>query len=85
MIGCLRTRVRKQPSIALYFESETVLKVYNLEALVVLLCYAQINQLSSLDTLIMYVFVIKVLSEINAESNSAKRTGNRTIVLQGQL
>ena len=32
MIGCLQTRVRKQPIIALYFESETVLKFYNLEA-----------------------------------------------------
>ena len=32
MIGCLRTRVRKLPIIALYFESETVLKFYNLEA-----------------------------------------------------
>ena len=32
MIGCFRTRVRKQPIIALYFESETVLKFYNLEA-----------------------------------------------------
>ena len=32
MIGCLRTRVRKQPIIALYFESEIVLKFYNLEA-----------------------------------------------------
>ena len=32
MIGCLRTRVRKQLIIALYFESETVLKVYNLKA-----------------------------------------------------
>ena len=32
MIGCLRTRVRKQPIIALYFESENVLKFYNLEA-----------------------------------------------------
>ena len=31
MIGWLRTRVRKQPIIALYFESETVLKFYNLE------------------------------------------------------
>ena len=30
--GCLRTRVRKQPIIALYFESELVLKFYNLEA-----------------------------------------------------
>ena len=38
MIGCLRTRFRKQPIIALYFESETAIKVsrgakfYNLEA-----------------------------------------------------
>ena len=35
MIGCLRTRVRKQPIIALYFESENELKLYNLEAGVV--------------------------------------------------
>ena len=32
MIGCLRTRVPKQPIIALYFESENELKFYNLEA-----------------------------------------------------
>ena len=32
MIGCLRTHVRKQPIIALYFESENELKIYNLEA-----------------------------------------------------
>ena len=32
MIGCLRPRVRKQPIIALYFESETVLKFYYLNA-----------------------------------------------------
>ena len=32
MIGFLRTRVRKQPIIALYFESETVLKFYYLKA-----------------------------------------------------
>ena len=32
MIGCLRTRVRKQPIIALYFEYENELKFYNLEA-----------------------------------------------------
>ena len=31
MIGCLQTLVHKQPIIALYFESETVLKFYNLE------------------------------------------------------
>ena len=32
MIGCLRAHVRKQPIIALYFESETVFQFYNLEA-----------------------------------------------------
>ena len=32
MIGRLRICVRKQPIIVLYFESETVLKFYNLEA-----------------------------------------------------
>ena len=32
MIGCLRTRVCKQPIIALYFESENELKLYSLEA-----------------------------------------------------
>ena len=32
MIGCLWTRVRKQPIIALYLEFEAVLKFYNLEA-----------------------------------------------------
>ena len=36
MIGCLRTRVHKQPIIALYFESKNELKYYNLEAWVVL-------------------------------------------------
>ena len=32
MIGCLQTYVRKQPTIVLYFEFETILKFYNLEA-----------------------------------------------------
>ena len=32
MIGCLRTRVRKQPIIALYFESENDLNFLNLKA-----------------------------------------------------
>ena len=32
MIGCLRTRVRKQPIIELYFEFENELKFYNLGA-----------------------------------------------------
>ena len=31
MIGCLRTHVRKQPIIALYFESENELNFYNLK------------------------------------------------------
>ena len=32
MIGCLRTHVRKQPIIAIYFEFENELKFYNLMA-----------------------------------------------------
>ena len=32
MIGCLRTRVRKQPITALYFEFENELKFYKPEA-----------------------------------------------------
>ena len=32
MIGCLWTRVRKQPIITIYFEFENELKFYNLEA-----------------------------------------------------
>ena len=32
MIGCLRTLVRKQPIIELYFEFENELKFNNLEA-----------------------------------------------------
>ena len=34
MVGCLRTRVRKQPIIALYFESENELQFYNIETMV---------------------------------------------------
>ena len=32
MIGCLRTRVHKQPIIVLYFEFENEFKFYNLQA-----------------------------------------------------
>ena len=32
MIDCLRTRVRKQPIVVLYFEFENELKFYNLKA-----------------------------------------------------
>ena len=38
MIGCLRTRVRKQPIIALYFEFENEFQFYNLEARTILTC-----------------------------------------------
>ena len=37
LIDCLRTRVRKQPIIALYFEFENELKLYNLEGILTLL------------------------------------------------
>ena len=47
MIGCLRTRVRKQPIIALYFELETVRKFYNLEAKTDILLYFIMVQLST--------------------------------------
>ena len=42
MIGCLRTRVRKQPIIMLYFEPENELKFYNLEASMILI-FANVN------------------------------------------
>ena len=32
MVSCLQTRVRKQPIVALYFEFENEVYVYNLEA-----------------------------------------------------
>ena len=44
MIDCLWTRVRNQPIIALYFESETALKFYNLEAAE---CYSQTQSMLS--------------------------------------
>ena len=48
MIGCLWTHVRKQPIIALYFEFETVLKFYNLEAWLTLVAFdAQLCEPSS--------------------------------------
>ena len=43
MIGCLRTRVRNQPIIALYFESETVPKYYNLEACIPIIFWNKEN------------------------------------------
>ena len=53
MIGCLRKRVRKQPVIALCFEFETVLQLYNLEA----------RYLPS-SLLLLFLKVKKVLSSV---------------------
>ena len=50
MIGCLRTRVRNQPIIALYFESENVLKLYNLEA-------RKLNKFTLFSCLLLIAFV----------------------------
>ena len=38
MIGCLGTRVRKQPIIALYFEYENELKFFNLDTRCLFVC-----------------------------------------------
>ena len=43
MIGCLRTRVRKQPIIALYFVSENEHMFYNLEAWLGVWRYIEFN------------------------------------------
>ena len=54
MIGCLRTRVRKQPIIVFYFESENELKFYNLEA-------RSLGSVSSSDVSIYVVNVCHIL------------------------
>ena len=46
MIGYLQSRVRKQPIIAIYFE--TVLKFYNLEALFEFLCVIVCHRLKKI-------------------------------------
>ena len=63
MIGCLRTRVRNQPIIALYFESENVLKFYNLEA----------------SCLLVFKMIAKLEStQCNAQQNKDKHTPTNT-------
>ena len=54
MIGCLRTRIRKQPIIALYFESENELKFYNLEADFQMVNGAEMNPVFEGEYLIEY-------------------------------
>ena len=52
MIGCLRTRVRKQPIIALYFESETVPKFITSRPVhesLIFIAYAQKPQINVSD------------------------------------
>ena len=55
MIGCLWTRVRKQPIIALYIESVNVLKFYNLEAraFIALLFVIGVSQLAESTKVIL--------------------------------
>ena len=57
MIGCLRTRVRKQPIIALYFEFETELKFYNLEAKSVLVLAPTANHANLLPGQTIHSFL----------------------------
>ena len=60
MIGCLRTRICKQPIIALYFESEIVLKFYNREAR---LCnYESLDGKNGNKS--FYIFNIHVLADL---------------------
>ena len=50
MMGCMRTRVRKQPIIALYFKSENnELQFYNLQARI----------LSKYFMIVLYLFVLQ--------------------------
>ena len=51
MIGCLQTRVRKQPITAFYFESETALMFYNLEAR-----FTNVYSISSESLFFFFVF-----------------------------
>ena len=53
MIGCLRTRVRKQPINALYIGSETGLKFYNFEARFSLKLYSEII-IIKVDTILFH-------------------------------
>ena len=72
MIGCLRTRVRKQPIIALYFESETVVKFYNFEALCLFGIKVQsehnINFIESIKELNNELFTARLLITITPKS-----------------
>ena len=65
MIGCLRTRVRKQPISAPYFESENELKFYNLEARISqnkthLTCFKDLTHISGYTRQALRQFLTKL-------------------------
>ena len=69
MFGCLWTHVRKQPIIALYYESENELKFYNLEA--------RLSELSLLTDGIITKSNIIILLKIFFVSNLSYNTALR--------
>ena len=70
MIGCLRTRVRKQPIIALYFESENELKFYNLEARARI--YKLLVRIENWEALI--VLLKEIFEKVNFEKSQQTTT-----------
>ena len=60
MIGCLRTRVHKQPIIALYFEFETVLKFYNLKAQFHIIWAGLKTRVCNLKVIITFLFLNQI-------------------------
>ena len=65
MIGYMRTRVRKQPIIALYFESEIELKFYNYNKSSNTICNHVPCTGSFVRNIICYYYYIVLLSMIN--------------------
>ena len=64
MIGCLRTRVRKQPIIALHFESETVHSLpLNLNLLVHLMM--MVMHMSQTQIISIINFLISLIVKMN--------------------
>ena len=71
MFGCLRIRVRKQPTIAVFSESETVLKFYNLEA---------VRRPNHLSYLFGPNFVRSIKEGLLSINNNAERIGKYILV-----
>ena len=64
MIGCLGTRVRKQPIIALYFESETVLQFYNLEVWSKYGCLRNMTIVTRLIPVILFILNVCEMTQL---------------------